>query len=494
MTTFRSSGIHQFGPEATDVRHVDHALARLWQQAGVQLHVAAANLLVVTEAAHLKRVRETLNALGAGDTGRQVIVLLEDNVSGRSTEVSLVGVQHNYLERVETGAQAGVLEQIASELLRPATLTHVWWACDQPPMPHVLGAVGRMADQLILDTTDLKTHAQVNCLISDLAWARTARWRELTAQLFDDPLAVAQLGHLETASITFCGADIRPARLYGAWLADRLGWPDLQRVHLKAQEADRERGDLSATELSGPAIRFCIRASGPLAQGEVVYGGHTRRFEVPLLPMTLAQGLKDLMCSPVRDEQFIRALGLLRRASVSQPVSPSLPVPPRAHGDLQASGDLETVRHVLVAVDSSPHARLALKVARAHYPNAHRRLVTVVDPRSLPLEQEGRAASAQAERRALDTLDRLARDEESRVAVTGEPAEALLRAARSYAADVLVIGTHGRRGLGRWVLGSVAEQVVRHASIPVLVVREADVPDELRTGNRADSVSGTQPR
>ncbi|ULH17667.1 glucose-6-phosphate dehydrogenase assembly protein OpcA (plasmid) [Deinococcus sp. KNUC1210] len=329
MTTFRSSALQQLGPETTDLRHVDHALTRLWQQAGVQLHVAAANLLVVTEAAHLKRVRETLNDLDAGQTGRQVIVLLEERGSGRSTEVSLVGGHHRYLERVETGAQVGVLGQIVSELLRPATLTHIWWACDQLPPSPVLDALGQLADQVILDTTDLKTHAQLNCLISDLAWARTARWRELTAQLFDDPLAVAQLGNLETASITFCGADPRPARLYGAWLADRLGWPDLQRVHLIAQPADRERGDLSATDLSGPATRFCIRATGPLALGEVVYGGHTRRFEVPLLPMTLAQGLKELMCSPVRDEQFIRALALLHStlSPVSQPAPPSSPSP-----------------------------------------------------------------------------------------------------------------------------------------------------------------------
>ncbi|ULH17666.1 universal stress protein (plasmid) [Deinococcus sp. KNUC1210] len=151
------------------------------------------------------------------------------------------------------------------------------------------------------------------------------------------------------------------------------------------------------------------------------------------------------------------------------------------------------VKHVLVAVDASPHAQLALKVARAHYPHAQRRLITVVDPRSLPLEAESRVAAAQAEGRALEALDRLGRDEESRVAVTGEPAAALLRAARSYAADVLVIGTHGRRGLGRWVLGSVAEEVVRHASMPVLVVREAEVPDELRTEDSSATLSPAQP-
>lgn len=49
------------------------------------------------------------------------------------------------------------------------------------------------------------------------------------------------------------------------------------------------------------------------------------------------------------------------------------------------------------------------------------------------------------------------------------PVEAILHAAAS--ADLVVAGTHGRRGPGRWWLGSVAERVVRGAAVPVLVAR-----------------------
>ena len=45
---------------------------------------------------------------------------------------------------------------------------------------------------------------------------------------------------------------------------------------------------------------------------------------------------------------------------------------------------------------------------------------------------------------------------------------------RSWGADVIVLGTHGRRGLGRMFLGSDAERVVRVASVPVLLVRHAE--------------------
>jgi nucleotide-binding universal stress UspA family protein len=38
-------------------------------------------------------------------------------------------------------------------------------------------------------------------------------------------------------------------------------------------------------------------------------------------------------------------------------------------------------------------------------------------------------------------------------------------------ADLIVIGSHGRRGIEKWVLGSVAQRVLSHAHVPVLVVR-----------------------
>jgi nucleotide-binding universal stress UspA family protein len=56
----------------------------------------------------------------------------------------------------------------------------------------------------------------------------------------------------------------------------------------------------------------------------------------------------------------------------------------------------------------------------------------------------------------------------------GKPAEQILAAAREWNADVIVIGTHGRSGISRVVLGSTAESVVRHAPCPVLVVRPRD--------------------
>lgn len=55
---------------------------------------------------------------------------------------------------------------------------------------------------------------------------------------------------------------------------------------------------------------------------------------------------------------------------------------------------------------------------------------------------------------------------------TGDPADKLVEVAAELDADIIVIGTHGRTGLKRILLGSVAEVVVRRAGCPVFVVRE----------------------
>jgi hypothetical protein len=53
----------------------------------------------------------------------------------------------------------------------------------------------------------------------------------------------------------------------------------------------------------------------------------------------------------------------------------------------------------------------------------------------------------------------------------GNPSEEILRQARDTGCDLIVMGTHGRRGLGRLLLGSVAEEVMRKAPCPVLTVK-----------------------
>jgi nucleotide-binding universal stress UspA family protein len=65
--------------------------------------------------------------------------------------------------------------------------------------------------------------------------------------------------------------------------------------------------------------------------------------------------------------------------------------------------------------------------------------------------------------------------------VQGSPAEEIASVAHQQAVDLLVMGTHGRTGIRRVLMGSVAEAVMRHADCPVLTLKQ---------GSRVPSMSG----
>jgi nucleotide-binding universal stress UspA family protein len=71
----------------------------------------------------------------------------------------------------------------------------------------------------------------------------------------------------------------------------------------------------------------------------------------------------------------------------------------------------------------------------------------------------------------------------------GDPARAIIGAARAFEADLIAMSTHGYRGVARLVMGSVAEEVVRMADVPVLLVR----PERLRASQplEADRAAGS---
>ncbi len=72
------------------------------------------------------------------------------------------------------------------------------------------------------------------------------------------------------------------------------------------------------------------------------------------------------------------------------------------------------------------------------------------------------------------------------VTLRGKPAEEIVKLASDEAADLIVIGSHGRGGLMRMLLGSVAEEVVRKAGCAVLTVKQ---PDTSNVNTEAESES-----
>jgi nucleotide-binding universal stress UspA family protein len=75
------------------------------------------------------------------------------------------------------------------------------------------------------------------------------------------------------------------------------------------------------------------------------------------------------------------------------------------------------------------------------------------------------AAAAEAKKRGVAARTLLAENNAGRVA------DVIVRQAKKARADLIVLGTHGRRGLSRLVMGSDAELVVRYAPAPVLLIR-----------------------
>jgi universal stress protein E len=136
-------------------------------------------------------------------------------------------------------------------------------------------------------------------------------------------------------------------------------------------------------------------------------------------------------------------------------------------------------RHLLVAADFSVASRSALAFAAALLPEAKVSFLHVFDLAKSSFV-DGPALTryeAEVRTRADAELDALARDlglaarVAERIIVRGDPAETILREGRRLEADFLVLGTHGRTGIGRALVGSVAMAVIGGASCDVLVRR-----------------------
>jgi nucleotide-binding universal stress UspA family protein len=144
-------------------------------------------------------------------------------------------------------------------------------------------------------------------------------------------------------------------------------------------------------------------------------------------------------------------------------------------------------KRILVAVDASETGEQALQMAigLATESQAQLRIVHAVDVSNVNMESEQLDHSAMTEKIKKNGQDTLSNAEMKAAAAgieaetnlvvleTLKPriAEAIIEDAEAWPADLIVIGTHGRRGLSRLVVGSVAEDIVRGATQPVLLTR-----------------------
>jgi nucleotide-binding universal stress UspA family protein len=145
-------------------------------------------------------------------------------------------------------------------------------------------------------------------------------------------------------------------------------------------------------------------------------------------------------------------------------------------------------QRILVPVDGSDCAKRGLSeaIALARLTSARVRLVHVIDEPLVAIGADVAAgASADLAGIAREAAQRVLADATETVKLAGIPVDDVLldsfdgrlcdlvaAAAKSWSAELVVIGTHGRRGLGRLLLGSDAEQILRLSPVPVLLVRQ----------------------
>lgn len=139
---------------------------------------------------------------------------------------------------------------------------------------------------------------------------------------------------------------------------------------------------------------------------------------------------------------------------------------------------------ILIAVDNSS---FSLKAAKAGFELAHQLkagvgLIFVIDKSKeainadlgITAEQSATTLLKQAE----DTIEQLIKmydgvSDVFRFTPEGFPKKEIINIAKEWEADIIVMGTHGRSGISHILMGSVAEYIIKHAPIPVMVVSKS---------------------
>jgi nucleotide-binding universal stress UspA family protein len=150
---------------------------------------------------------------------------------------------------------------------------------------------------------------------------------------------------------------------------------------------------------------------------------------------------------------------------------------------------------ILFATDFSPASQKAFEVAAtlAHDYKARIIVIHVLEPVTMGFSEFAAYVGPEEDRaQALELLRTV--KPASPLIVTehrlldGDPATVIVETAQEIAADLIVMGTHGRSGLTRFVMGSVAEQVLRRAPCPVMTIRDVIAEKTMEQAEMAEPI------
>ena len=135
---------------------------------------------------------------------------------------------------------------------------------------------------------------------------------------------------------------------------------------------------------------------------------------------------------------------------------------------------------ILIAVDSSEYSMKAARkgLELAHQLNAKAGLLFVVDQSKAMgnidaaiMPEEALVVLKKEAEQTLEQLTEMYNGSELRKFMPeGHPAEEIIKVAETWLADLIVMGTHGRTGLKHLLMGSVAEHVLHHSKIPLMII------------------------
>ena len=134
---------------------------------------------------------------------------------------------------------------------------------------------------------------------------------------------------------------------------------------------------------------------------------------------------------------------------------------------------------ILIAIDRNPSAELValsgLQLAKQF--NAEIAMISIIDPDSIPDEDPATTRELDdmmehnLNRSQLNVIEKIFKDFPIRSFVEkGIPYKVIIETAEKWGADIIVMGTHGKKGLPHLLLGSVAEDVIRHSKKTVIVI------------------------
>lgn len=258
-----------------------------------------------------------------------------------------------------------------------------------------------------------------------------------------------------------------------AGASNMLSYEEWQGRHNRLRDTvTRELGDFSGTvNVPGVQVDTVVREGEPA--DEIVHEAGQQAGTLIAMTTHGRSGLGRWMLGSVTDKVVRQATG------------PVLVIRARKQEEVQAEPRFQ---RIILPLDGSRLAEAAMPTA-VSWAKALNAPITVVRSISLaaygygfsdytlPEYSMGEFASGVRDDvkvyldRVVDDLHRQGVSDVTSSAPDGNPAESLLREAEESPNSMIVMTTHGRTGIGRWVMGSVTDRVVRHASCPVMVLR-----------------------